>query len=131
MGLQSNLFRGDPKLEAAAVSDPAHILPGALGDHVAKIQSALMQLDDAQINSADLQRAHYGPSTAQAVLNYKKQRNIVNHAYQSHADNIIGKMTIASLDQEMALLESRGDDQIKLCGREEIPHVSPFVIPPM
>lgn len=130
MGLQSNLFRGDPKLEAAAVSDPAHILTGAIGDHVAKIQSALVQLDEAKINTIDLQRAHYGPSTAQAVLNYKKRRNIVNRAYQSHADNIVGKMTMASLDQEMVLLESRSQE-IKLCGREEIPYVSPFVIPPL
>jgi hypothetical protein len=31
MGLQSKLFRGDPKLEAAAVTDPAHIMLGASG----------------------------------------------------------------------------------------------------
>ena len=35
------LFAGDPKLEAAAVSDPAHIKKGAIGDHVRKIQVAL------------------------------------------------------------------------------------------
>jgi hypothetical protein len=28
MALQSQLFHGDPKLEAAAVSDPAHITNG-------------------------------------------------------------------------------------------------------
>jgi len=49
MTLQSQLFRGDPKLEAAAVSDPAHIVPGASGPHVGKIQQALNQLDGAGI----------------------------------------------------------------------------------
>ena len=38
MALQSSLFRGDPKLEAAAVSDQAHITLGATGPHVKKIQ---------------------------------------------------------------------------------------------
>ena len=46
MGLQSKLFRGDPKLEAAAVSNPAHIVPGAIGDHVRKIQKALITCDE-------------------------------------------------------------------------------------
>jgi hypothetical protein len=35
------LFAGDPKLEAAAVSDPAHIKKAAIGDHVRKIRVAL------------------------------------------------------------------------------------------
>jgi hypothetical protein len=49
MALQSQLFAGDPKLEAAAVSDPAHILPGARGQHVGKLQFALVELDGATI----------------------------------------------------------------------------------
>jgi hypothetical protein len=40
MPRQSRLFRGDPKPEAAAVSDVALIVPGAKGDHVLKIQLA-------------------------------------------------------------------------------------------
>ena len=93
MALQSQLFRNDPKLEAAAVSDPAHIVPGARGEHVRKIQLALIQLDRAA-NAAD---GIYGPATAAAVLAYKKKRNIVNRAYQTQADNIVGKMTIDRL----------------------------------
>jgi hypothetical protein len=38
MALQSKLFRGDAKLEAALVSDSAHIVQGAIGSHVGKIQ---------------------------------------------------------------------------------------------
>ena len=101
MPLQSHLFAGDPKLEAAAVSDPAHILPGAVGPHVAKIQRALIELDEAAIDRAELQNAQYGPSTAKAVLQYKRKRNIVNHSYQASADDIVGRMTMAALDKEM------------------------------
>lgn len=103
MPLQSQLFKGDQKLEAAAVSDPAHITLGAKGEHVRKIQLALIQLDGARID-AD---AQYGPATAAAVLAYKKKRNIINPSYQTQADDIVGKMTMASLDSEMLLLESR------------------------
>ena len=101
MSLQSQLFRGDPKLEAAAVSDPAHILPGAVGQHVAKIQQALMVLDEITIDRGELQSSRYGNSTASAVLSYKKKRSIINRSYQTQADNIIGKMTIATLDKEL------------------------------
>jgi hypothetical protein len=98
MPLQSQLFRGDPKLEAAAVSDPAHIVPGAMGNHVSKIQQALIQLDGAAIDADGI----YGPGTAAAVLAFKRKRNIVNRAYQTTPDNIVGKMTIAALDKELA-----------------------------
>ena len=97
MGLQSQLFRGDQKLEAAAVSDPAHIVPGATGPHVAKIQRALIQLDGANIATDEM----YGPATAAAVLAYKQKRKIINRSYQTQADNVVGKMTMASLDREM------------------------------
>src|SRR5579885_3222356 len=101
MSLQSRLFSGDPRLEAAAVSNPAHITPGAIGEHVGKIQQALIAIDGADINIDELSGKRYGPSTANAVLSYKKKRNIINLTYQTQADNIVGKMTIASLDSEM------------------------------
>ncbi|HEU5138019.1 MAG TPA: peptidoglycan-binding domain-containing protein [Steroidobacteraceae bacterium] len=97
MALQSQLFRGDPKLEAAAVSDAAHIVPNATGAHVRKIQVALIQLDGAAIEPD----GKYGPATAAAVLAFKRKRNIINRSYQTQADNIVGKMTMATLDSEM------------------------------
>jgi peptidoglycan hydrolase-like protein with peptidoglycan-binding domain len=97
MALQSQLFRGDPQLEAAAVSDAAHITQGAAGDHVRKIQLALIRLDGAAIDADGI----YGPVTAAAVLAYKQKRNIINRSYQTQADNIVGIMTMAALDQEM------------------------------
>jgi hypothetical protein len=44
MSLRSQLFRGDPKLDVGLVSDPAHIERGAVGEHVGKIQRALITL---------------------------------------------------------------------------------------
>jgi peptidoglycan hydrolase-like protein with peptidoglycan-binding domain len=102
MGLQSQLLRGDPKLEAAALSDPAHILPGAFGPHVGKIQQALIQLDGAAI----AQDSAYGPATAAAVAAFKRKRQILN--FQGAIDNIVGMKTIAALDAEMLAKERRG-----------------------
>jgi peptidoglycan hydrolase-like protein with peptidoglycan-binding domain len=102
MALESQLLRGDPKLEAAAVSDPAHITPGATGEHVRKIQQALNRLDGARLSADGI----YGPATAAAVLAYKQRRGIVNRSFQNTADNIVGKMTIAALDLELIAQEN-------------------------
>lgn len=97
MPLQSQAFRGDPQLEAAAVSDGAHILLGARGPHVGRIQQALITLDGARIG-VDQQ---YGPATAAAVQAYKARRGIINTTIQKTADAIVGRMTMAALDAEM------------------------------
>jgi hypothetical protein len=89
-------------LESAAVHDNAHIVPGSSGSHVEKIQVALMFLDSAPIATRELAADLYGKTTAMAVLAYKRKRNIINRSYQITADNIVGKMTISSLDNEMA-----------------------------
>jgi len=64
-------------------------------------------LDRADLAASEILHRLYGRSTANAVLAYKTKRAIINHAYQSHADNIVGKMTIASLDAEMVTYEGR------------------------
>ena len=101
MPLRSNLFRGDKALEACLIQDRAHVTPGATGLHVAKIQAAIMDLDGVSIQPTELSARRYGPSTATAVLAYKTKRKIVNHAYQTQADNIVGKMTVAAIDKEL------------------------------
>lgn len=98
MSLRSQLFAGDAKLEAAATSDTAHVAPGASGDHVRKIQAALCQLAGAQLSTD----GQYGPRTAAAVLAFKQKRDIVNRAYQSSADDIVGKMTVVAMDAELS-----------------------------
>jgi hypothetical protein len=94
-------------LEACLISDPAHVTPGSVGAHVAKIQFALTVMGLGVISADEISGQRYGTSTAQAVLGFKRARNIINKAYQSTADNIVGKMTIAALDKEMADFERR------------------------
>lgn len=105
MALQSQLFGGDPKLEAAAVSDPAHIFPGARGPHVGKIQQALIQIDGAAIT----QDSVYGPATAAAVRAFKQKRQILN--FQGKIDDIVGKKTMSALDEGMLAKEKGGGSE--------------------
>jgi hypothetical protein len=53
------------------------------------------------IDGHELEKSIYGPSTADAALSYKQERSIINRAYQSRADDIVGRMTMVSLDKEM------------------------------
>lgn len=111
MALQSKLFKDNSKLEAAATSDSAHVTRGSKGEHVRKIQLALIELDGADID-AD---GSYGPATAAAVLAYKNMRKIINRAYQKTADDIVGKMTMVSLDDEMLKAEALHDEATVWC----------------
>ena len=101
MPLRSELFRRDPAFERCLVRDDAHIVPGAVGPHVNKLHTALLALDGVQVDPRELAAGRYGPTTTAGILAYKRRRGIVNRAYQSKADDIVGKMTIASLDAEM------------------------------
>ena len=105
MALQSKLFAGDRLLQACSTQDSAHVAPNAIGDHVSKLQTALFALDKVSVAAPELRSQTYGRSTADAILAYKRRRNIVNHAYQSQADNIVGKLTIARMDAEMLVAE--------------------------
>jgi peptidoglycan hydrolase-like protein with peptidoglycan-binding domain len=102
MALQSLLFRGDKLLEAAATTDSAHIVQGARGAHVEKIQVALNQLDGCRLETDGI----YGAKTSAAVLAYKRKRGIVNTSYQTEADNIVGIMTMAAMDRELLGLQA-------------------------
>jgi peptidoglycan hydrolase-like protein with peptidoglycan-binding domain len=102
---------GDPsldKLEKCLVNDHDHITPGSRGEHVKKIQIALNSLSNGagRENFRLKVTGVYDTKTASAVLTYKKKRKIINTAYQHEADNIVGKMTIKSLDDEMDILEN-------------------------
>lgn len=107
MPLQSQLFRGDRALEACLVDDRAHLVEGSRGPHVRKVQQALALVDGALIALGEVSSGTYGRSTVAAVLDYKRARSIVNFSYQTSADSIVGKMTIASLDVEMSKREAR------------------------
>lgn len=105
MALRSNMFKGNPRLESCAVSDPSHVLKGDKGLHVFLIHQALKLLDGSPIDQAEQDAFEYGQSTADAVLAYKDKRQIINPAYQTKPDNIVGKMTIKRLDDEMYLFD--------------------------
>ncbi len=117
MPLLSKLFRGDKALEACQVNDSAHVLIGSRGPHVKKIQQALSLLDGALIDRDETAEGRYGRSTADAVLTYKRQRSIINRTYQTAADNIVGKMTITSLDREV--LAGEGRPPLRGCTTDE------------
>jgi len=101
--LKSDLFRGDQRLLAALNHGASHILPGSSGEHVNKIQAALLFLEDPPIDitNQELQAAHYGATTTAGVLRCKTAHNIINTAYQRRADNIVGKMTVRALDDAL------------------------------
>jgi hypothetical protein len=78
---------------------------GAKGPHVSKIHTALWALDRLDVAAEELKACHYGKSTCAAVLAFKTKRNIINYAYETAVDPIVGKMTIAALDREMVYYE--------------------------
>ena len=112
MGLQSRKFKGDPALEACLIQHSAHVTQGAIGEHVKKIQEALKELDNLNIDGGELSAKSYGPSTAAAVLAFKKKRHIINPTYQTNEDSIVGKMTIAALDSEILAKEGGGGSTV-------------------
>jgi len=101
MALRSYLFQGNGRLEQCLVSHAAHVKPGDVGAHVRDIQIALQFIDGLMISEAEKQAQRYGPTTAAAVLAYKRKRKIINTSYQKSEDNIVGKMTMAALDKDM------------------------------
>lgn len=100
MSLESPDFKGDKKLEACLVDNNSNITYGTIGGHVLKIQNALVKLG-FNIKNEEMQHKIYGDSTAKAVLQFKKDWEIINKNYQEKADNIVGKMTIKELDDAM------------------------------
>jgi hypothetical protein len=116
MSLRSQMLRDDRDLQACLVSDPAHVVPGSSGPHVAKIQSALLLLDKRlSIPVGELRAKVYGPKTRAAVQEFKRKRGIINFSYQTAADDIVGKMTIARLDDELFALEQRPNGGRVVC----------------
>lgn len=105
MPLRSQLFSGSKELQACLTSNVAHVVPGARGEHVALIQSALVRFRFLSTDDARSEARFYGPRTTAAVLAYKRELKIINRNYQSSADNIVGRMTIASLDHGIFVLD--------------------------
>lgn len=116
MPLQSTWFRGNNRLQLCLNIDASHVKKGDCGDHVTLIHGAIRVVDNLQIPQDEQALQMYGEGTANAVLNYKQKRNIINYSYQSHADNIVGRMTIRALDTEMLALERKRSSLLLSCG---------------
>jgi hypothetical protein len=104
--LRSDLFKDDDKLEACAARPLAHLKVGsAPGLHITKIHAALEALrpDGPAISPFEKASMTYGPTTAKAVLNYKKTHvpPIINISYQNSPDDIVGQMTIKAMDVDL------------------------------
>jgi hypothetical protein len=69
-------------------------------------ESLLFKRNLSTIDISELHEGRYGPSTAAAVLAFKRKRQIINYSYQTKADDIVGKMTIAAMDRELLTLEA-------------------------
>jgi peptidoglycan hydrolase-like protein with peptidoglycan-binding domain len=108
--LRSKLLSPSARLKASEVQDSAHVKQGDRGDYVTLIHQALAATDNATVDTAETQDGYYGKSTAAAVLAFKTKRQIINRAYQSQPDNIVGKMTIKRLDDEMVEIESHSTE---------------------
>jgi hypothetical protein len=107
----SKLLSPDSRLQQCEINDSAHVKLGDTGDFVRRIQQALLRIEFPNIDASELESGGYGVSTAAAVLAYKEKRDIVNRTYQTKADDIVGKMTIKSLDAEMLGLEAGVSDE--------------------
>ena len=102
------------RLESCLKSDPAHIMPksrgGQDGPHVEALQKALMKIKAAsppELKMLDIADplGVYGQSTANAVRRYK-EINAIQRTGQS-LDDIVGRMTISRLDDELTNLRVR------------------------
>jgi hypothetical protein len=120
MPLVSKLFTQpmrDPRLEDCLIEDSKHIKPGATGEHVKKIQIALNTLSrgPGRENLNLKVDGIYGPLTAGAVKGYKSapQRRILGPG-QITPDDIVGKRTIKSIDDEMDIFENELPTQSSL-----------------
>lgn len=107
MALKSRLFQDDDRLQSCQVHDPSHLTLGTKGHHVRLVQTALVNLGFGGIDGQEYIGGIYGRTTAEAVLRFKTSRNIVNRSYQTQPDNIVGKMTITTLDKEIIEFENR------------------------
>ena len=76
MALQSQLFRSDSKLEAAAVSDPAHVIQGAIGDHLGKIDNIVGKKTIAVLDGEMLAKEQ-GGGGSRALLGFNLPANVL------------------------------------------------------
>jgi hypothetical protein len=106
--LFSALFRGDLKLLDCLNNPMGHVVPDSQGDHVGKIQKALVALGAGLIDPMELMEKKYGRTTIAAVVAFKTKWRIINTAYEDTVDPIVGQWTIKRLDRQYWLWVEQG-----------------------
>ncbi|MEO8028682.1 MAG: hypothetical protein ABI823_19535 [Bryobacteraceae bacterium] len=100
--LLSRNFAGDDRLRKCANDNAFNIRPNTSGDHVRKVQSALLGLNrppGVKISDEERKNQFYGPDTAQAVRNFKNSFSPkILGPGQVVVDPIVGIQTIRRLD---------------------------------
>ena len=66
MPLLSSMFRNDHRLQSCLTADASHLVPGSVGPHVARVQTALFVVDGLRVSRDDERNQQYGASTAAA-----------------------------------------------------------------
>ncbi len=116
----SALFSGCTRIQSASEIDAAHIAVGDRGEWVARVQTALNWLEGSSIAVDGV----FGEQTKAAILAFKTKRRIINAAYQTSADAIVGKRTVKALDEEVADKERNKNSVIVTCINPPATHVN-------
>lgn len=129
MPLTSDLFKDNQQLQDCLELNSAHLVANEppkrrgvndTGDHVALIHQALRKVMPGSSFGLEEATETYGPKTAEVVRQFKARQTppILNKALgQTVPDNIVGKQTIAALDEQV--------------GRQKPPPEPPPVDPPV
>ena len=96
MPLQSRLFKDDRKLQNCLERDEWHVVPGARGDHVGRIQRALITLGAGVIDFRELTDKRYGETTASTVLRFKGPPRNITHARTARCGRLIHRKDISA-----------------------------------
>lgn len=122
MPLTSDLFKDNRQLQDCAVRDSAHIVADEppkrrgvnnQGEHVALIHEALRLLLNSPNMGSEIATQTYGPLTAEVIRKFKADEDppILNLALgQTTPDNIVGKQTIARLDEKLRRLRKQPEE---------------------
>ena len=110
MPLVSSLFKDDSRLQRCLTTPSAHVQRGDIGVYVAKIQQALILVNNANIAINEINNQSYGPTTSGAVVDYKSSKSppINNFSYETTVDAIVGQLTIKALDDDLAISPQPG-----------------------
>jgi peptidoglycan hydrolase-like protein with peptidoglycan-binding domain len=115
VALRAGRFSRNPRLAQAAEGKPS-LKQGEKGEAVAVVQQALIDLGFAMPlstgNGRSLPDGKFGPETARTVSRFQKEQRLA-------ADGIVGRSTLARLDDLIIARAEASDAGSKLFARSE------------